>query len=78
MWKSAKARAAPAGLPVRSREPTRAAAAGATVIMPPWDAFWGDRYGQVVDPFGHVWSMATHIRDVSPAEMEEAMKRECA
>ena len=55
-----------------------ARAAGATVRMELADMFWGDRYGQVVDPFGHVWSMATHIRDVSPAEMEEAMKRECA
>ncbi len=36
----------------------RAAAAGATVIMPPWDAFWGARYAQVVDPFGHAWSFA--------------------
>jgi DNA-binding transcriptional LysR family regulator len=42
------------------------------------DTFWGDRYGQLVDPFGHIWSMATHIRDVSPEELEEAMKRECA
>jgi PhnB protein len=36
----------------------RAADAGATVIMPPWDAFWGARYGQVLDPFGHGWSFA--------------------
>ncbi|MFZ5693191.1 MAG: VOC family protein [Pseudomonadota bacterium] len=36
----------------------RAAEAGASVIMEPWDAFWGDRYGQVLDPFGHVWSFA--------------------
>lgn len=36
----------------------RAAEAGARVAMPPMDAFWGDRYGQVVDPFGHAWSFA--------------------
>jgi PhnB protein len=36
----------------------RAADAGAKVTMPAWDAFWGDRYGRVVDPFGHVWSFA--------------------
>ena len=36
----------------------RAADAGARVTMPPWDAFWGDRYGRVVDPFGHAWSFA--------------------
>ena len=36
----------------------RAADAGATVTMPPWDAFWGARYAQVADPFGHAWSFA--------------------
>jgi uncharacterized glyoxalase superfamily protein PhnB len=55
-----------------------ARAAGATVRMELADMFWGDRYGQLDDPFGHRWSMATHIRDVSPEEIEEAMKRECA
>jgi uncharacterized glyoxalase superfamily protein PhnB len=48
--------------------------AGATVRMELADMFWGDRYGQLDDPFGHRWSMATHVRDVSPAELEEAMK----
>jgi hypothetical protein len=38
------------------------------------DMFWGDRYGQLDEPFGHRWSMATHVRDVSPEELEEAMK----
>ena len=38
----------------------------------------GDRYGQLDDPFGHRWSMATHIRDVSDEEIQEAMKTECA
>jgi len=61
----------------------RATAAGATVRMELADAFWGDRYGQVEDPFGHRWSLATHIRDVSPEEMQQAMKdmaqqQECA
>lgn len=48
--------------------------AGATVRMPVADMFWGDRYGQVTDPFGHHWSIATHVKDVTPAEMAEAMK----
>ncbi len=52
----------------------RATGAGAKVTMEVQDMFWGDRYGQVEDPFGHRWSVATHVRDVSPAEMEEAMK----
>ncbi len=46
----------------------RAVDAGATVIMPPSDMFWGDRYGKVRDPFGHHWGIATHIEDVSPEE----------
>jgi PhnB protein len=51
----------------------RAADAGATVIMPPMDMFWGDRYGVIVDPFGHKWSFATHIKDLTPAEMQAGM-----
>jgi uncharacterized glyoxalase superfamily protein PhnB len=51
----------------------RAAAAGATVTMPPADMFWGDRYGQVEDPFGHRWSLATHQRDLTPEQIREAM-----
>jgi len=51
----------------------RAVAAGATATMPPADMFWGDRYGQVVDPFGHRWSIATHRRDVTAEQMREAM-----
>ena len=53
----------------------RAVKAGATVKMPVADMFWGDRYGQVTDPFGHVWSMATHIEDLTP---EECTKRGAA
>lgn len=55
----------------------RAQDAGATVAMPATDMFWGDRYGVVIDPFGHKWSFATHIKDVTPAEMQAAMKGEC-
>jgi PhnB protein len=52
----------------------RAADAGATVTMPPDDMFWGDRYGVVSDPFGHDWSFATHVRDLSAADIQVAMK----
>ena len=48
--------------------------AGASVRMPLADMFWGDRYGVVVDPFGHQWSIATHIKDMSPEEMAAAGK----
>ena len=51
----------------------RATAAGARPTMPLADTFWGDRYGQVEDPFGHRWSIATHKRDVSMEEMQAAM-----
>ena len=51
----------------------RAVAAGAKVTMPVADMFWGDRYGQLEDPFGHKWSIATHVRDVTPEEMQQAM-----
>ena len=56
----------------------RAVAAGASVIMPVADMFWGDRYGVLEDPFGHRWSIATHIRDATPAEMQDAMKKMAA
>jgi uncharacterized glyoxalase superfamily protein PhnB len=52
----------------------RAAAAGAKVTMPVADMFWGDRYGQLEDPFGHRWSVATHLREVSPEEIQQAMR----
>lgn len=48
--------------------------AGAIQIMPIADMFWGDRYGQIQDPYGHRWAIATHTRDVSPEEMEKAAK----
>jgi len=47
----------------------RAVGAGATVDMPLMDMFWGDRYGKVKDPFGHLCQIATHVEDVSPEEM---------
>jgi PhnB protein len=47
---------------------------GATVVMPLMDAFWGDRYGQLKDPFGHIWEVATHKKDVSKEELETAAK----
>ena len=53
----------------------RAVSAGAKVMMPLSDQVWGDRYGQVEDPFGHKWSIATHQRDVTPEEMQEAMRK---
>lgn len=52
----------------------RAQKAGAKVTMPVADMFWGDRYGTIEDPFGHRWSVGTHVRDVSPEEMVAAMK----
>ncbi|MCS6304275.1 MAG: VOC family protein [Nitrospira sp.] len=55
----------------------QAVATGATVTMPVADMFWGDRYGLLEDPFGHHWSIATHIRDVSPEELKEAARKVC-
>ena len=47
----------------------KAVGKGAKSMMPPMDMFWGDRYGKFIDPFGHLWGVATHKKDVSPAEM---------
>ena len=52
----------------------RAEDAGAKVVMPPKDQFYGDRSGRLLDPFGHMWNLATHIEDVSIEEMERRMK----
>jgi len=49
----------------------RAVAAGAKPAMPVMDMFWGDRYGQLIDPFGHVWSIATRKEDLSSQEIEQ-------
>ena len=51
----------------------RAVDAGATAVMPVQDMFWGDRYGVVVDPFGHKWSIATRKKDLTPEQMRQAM-----
>ena len=47
----------------------KAISAGATVVMPVEDMFWGDRYGKLKDPFGHEWSIATHKEDLTPKQM---------
>jgi PhnB protein len=47
----------------------QAVAAGAKVTMPLADQFWGDRYGQIVDPFGHSWALGSHVEDVPQEEM---------
>src|SRR5512134_3180209 len=56
----------------------RAVKAGAKITMPVADMFWGDRYGKLVDPFGHHWSVATHIREVSMEEAQQAMQKASA
>ncbi len=56
----------------------RATSAGAKVGMPLMDQFWGDRYGTVTDPFGHKWSLASHVKDLSPEEMHRAMNEAMA
>ena len=56
----------------------RAVSAGAQVKMPLMDQFWGDRYGIVADPFGHKWSLATHVKDMSPEEMQQAQEEAMA
>ena len=50
----------------------RALAAGATGQMAPADMFWGDRYCTVSDPFGHLWAIATRVRNLSPKQMQAA------
>lgn len=47
----------------------RAVDAGCTPVLPPADAFWGDRFGKVVDKFGHHWSIATHLEDLTPEQI---------
>jgi uncharacterized glyoxalase superfamily protein PhnB len=60
----------------------QAVAAGAKPIMPVMDAFWGDRFGNVQDPFGHIWGIATHKKDMSAEELQkvgqEAFKNMCS
>ncbi len=52
----------------------QAVSAGATAKMPVAEQFWGDRYGQLTDPYGHTWSIATHVEDLTREEMEHRMK----
>jgi uncharacterized glyoxalase superfamily protein PhnB len=49
----------------------RAVAAGATATMPPADMFWGARYGKLIDPFGHHWSIAHQLEEVTPEQLHE-------
>jgi PhnB protein len=51
----------------------RAVAAGATVLMPVKNQFYGDRSGTVIDPFGHKWTLSTHVEDVAPDELKRRM-----
>jgi PhnB protein len=51
----------------------KAVSAGAKLVRPVKDEFYGDRIGTIIDPFGHMWSIATHIEDVSPEEMKKRM-----
>ncbi|MDN5864424.1 MAG: VOC family protein [Gammaproteobacteria bacterium] len=53
----------------------RAVAAGATLDRPVEDQFYGDRAGDITDPFGHRWHISTHVEDVPPEEMEERMEK---
>jgi PhnB protein len=53
----------------------QAVEAGASVIMPLADAFWGDRFGKLRDPFGHEWSVAHQVRQLTPAQIAEAAKK---
>ncbi|MEP6662178.1 MAG: VOC family protein, partial [Verrucomicrobiota bacterium] len=48
--------------------------AGCTAMMPVSETFWGDRYGMVEDPFGHQWSIATHMHDYTPEQIAENAK----
>ncbi|MCI4356930.1 MAG: VOC family protein [Thermoplasmata archaeon] len=60
----------------------RAVQAGAKPVMPPMDMFWGDRYAQVLDPYGHLWGIGTHKEDLTPEEVgtrgEEFFRRMAA
>lgn len=61
-------------LPAVDKVFAKAIKAGAKALMPPADMFWGDRYCRFIDPAGNYWSVATHIEDVSPAEMKKREK----
>lgn len=55
---------------------SKALSAGCKVLSPIRDQFWGDRYGEVEDPFGFVWAIATHLEDLTPAEIEARRKKQ--
>jgi PhnB protein len=65
-------------VPSADKTMAKALAAGAKVIMPLSDMFWGDRFGRFVDPQGNFWSIATHVEDVSPKEMQKRSAAEAA
>jgi len=56
----------------------QAVKAGAQVVMPVTDMFWGDRAGMLRDPFGHDWFVATHVEDLSPKQIKERMEKSCS
>ena len=56
----------------------KAVDAGAKADMPPQDMFWGDRFGKLTDPYGHLWGLATHIEDVAPQEMDQRAREAMA
>src|ERR1700724_2057418 len=62
-------------IPDVDRVVERAVAAGAKILKPVQDQFYGDRSGFIQDPFGHLWGVATHVEDVAPQELEERAKR---
>ena len=62
-------------IPDVDRVVEKAVAAGAKILKPVQDQFYGDRSGFLQDPFGHLWGIATHIEDVSEHEMKERMKK---
>jgi PhnB protein len=55
----------------------KAVKAGCEVRLPLSDMFWGDRYGQVKDPFGHIWALAQHVEDLSPEDMKKRSEEAC-
>jgi len=56
----------------------KALAEGATSKMPVQDMFWGDRFGALTDPFGHSWSIATHIEDLTPEQVKANFEKMCS
>jgi PhnB protein len=62
-------------LPAVDAVVAKAASAGATVKAQPEDKFYGDRMGTIVDPFGHTWHIATHIEDLTPAEIQQRLEK---